>query len=176
MGARAARGGGRPCHRGVGEASRRKPLTVASSSYASSARPAPDGARPRSSSRWERRGTYRLRPYGRTRRDGFAMFRVENADFIADKLAAELLPDQEYREAAKNSEEAIRRLLEAGHANGGRIEFDVDWAMRAAVGKWFISCADDGDGMDRSELELYMTTLAVHGAGRNQSLTGNQGM
>ena len=34
------------------------------------------------------------------------MFSVENADFIADKLASELLPDQEFREVAKNAEEA----------------------------------------------------------------------
>jgi hypothetical protein len=32
------------------------------------------------------------------------MFRVENADFIADKLASELLPDQEFRDATTNAE------------------------------------------------------------------------
>ncbi|WNB86463.1 hypothetical protein [Cellulomonas sp. ATA003] len=106
------------------------------------------------------------------------MFKVENADFIADKLAAELLPDQEYREVAKNAEEAIRRRLEAtGAAGGGRIEFDVDWALHAQSGAtWFLCCADNGDGMDRYTLERYMTTLAVEGAGANQSLQGNQGM
>lgn len=105
------------------------------------------------------------------------MFRVENADFIADKLASELLPDQEYREAAKNAEEAIRRRLEIEPASpSGRIEFDVDWAMLQATGAWYLSCADNGDGMSHSELERYTTTLAVQGAGRNQSLSGNQGM
>ena len=105
------------------------------------------------------------------------MFRVENADFIADKLASELLPDQEYREAAKNAEEAIRRRLEAEPTSAsGRIEYDVDWAMLQATGAWYLSCADNGDGMSRSELERYTTTLAVQGAGRNQSLSGNQGM
>jgi hypothetical protein len=105
------------------------------------------------------------------------MFKVANADFIADKLASELLPDQEYREAAKNAEEAIRRRMEAaGDTSGGRIEIDIDWAMLEATGNWYVSCADDGDGMSRVELERYMTTLAVQGAGLNQSLTGNQGM
>lgn len=104
------------------------------------------------------------------------MFRVENADFIADKLASELLPDQEYREAAKNAEEAIRRRIETEPPASGRIEFDVDWAMLQATGAWYLSCADNGDGMSRSELERYTTTLAVQGAGRNQSLSGNQGM
>jgi hypothetical protein len=109
------------------------------------------------------------------------MFKVENADFIADKLAAELLPDQEYREAYKNSEEAVDRRQRAEAAGGeemapGRIEFDVDWPLLASEGRWFLCCADNGDGMTRSELERYVTTLAVTGANQNQSLTGNQGM
>jgi hypothetical protein len=109
------------------------------------------------------------------------MFKVENADFIADKLAAELLPDQEYREAFKNAEEAVERRQRAQAARDedpspGRIEFDVDWSLLASEGRWFLSCADNGDGMTRSELERYVTTLAVTGANQNQSLTGNQGM
>src|SRR5437879_13894942 len=103
------------------------------------------------------------------------MFQVENADFIADKLAEELLPNQEYREVTKNAEEAIRRRMEAeGSKKDGRIEFDVDWPLLAQTGDWFISCADNGDGMSRSELTKYMTTLAVQGAGGNQTLWGNQ--
>lgn len=105
------------------------------------------------------------------------MFKVENADFIADKLAAELLPDQEYREVAKNAEEAVRRRLAAGVDGRGRIEFDVDWALHEkSPSAWFLCCADNGDGMDRFTLERYMTTLAVEGAGGNQSVHGNQGM
>jgi hypothetical protein len=105
------------------------------------------------------------------------MFKVDNADFIADKLASELLPDQEYREATKNAEEAIRRRMAAdGSTTGGRIEVDVDWAMRDATGGWYISCADNGDGMTRAEMERYTTTLAVRGANKNQTITGNQGM
>jgi len=105
------------------------------------------------------------------------MFRVENADFIADKLAAELLPNQEYREVLKNALEAVeRRMTAEGVKTGGRIEFDVDWDMLGSVRRWYISCADNGDGMGRSELERYTTTLAVQGAGRRQSLKANQGM
>ncbi|MFT3866567.1 MAG: ATP-binding protein [Solirubrobacterales bacterium] len=105
------------------------------------------------------------------------MFRVENADFIADKLASELLPDQEQREVYKNAEEAVgRRITAEDLGSTGRIEFDVDWPMHERTGKWFISCADDGDGMSRSELTRYMTTLAVQGANQNQSIVGNQGM
>jgi hypothetical protein len=105
------------------------------------------------------------------------MFRVENADFIADKLASELLPDQEQREVYKNAEEAVARRIAAGESDPtGRIEFDVDWPMHERTGKWFVSCADDGDGMSRSELTRYMTTLAVQGANQNQSIIGNQGM
>lgn len=108
------------------------------------------------------------------------MFRVENADFIADKLASELLPDQEYREAVKNAEEAIlRRFRTDGVTTGGRIEVDVDWALHENTVEavaWYTSVADNGDGMSRSDLTRYMTTLAVEGANRNQSLTGNQGM
>jgi len=105
------------------------------------------------------------------------MFRVENADFIADKLASELLPDQEQREVYKNAEEAVLRRLAAEAApGGGRIEFDVDWPLHERTGEWLICCADDGDGMSRSELERYMTTLAVSGANQNQSIVGNQGM
>jgi Histidine kinase-, DNA gyrase B-, and HSP90-like ATPase len=107
------------------------------------------------------------------------MFRVENADFIANKLAAELLPYQEYREAFKNAEEAVHRRLTAnGKKSGGRIELDVDWHLHA-VGTgnpWYVSVSDNGDGMTRAQLEVYMTTLAVEGANQNQSLTGNQGM
>jgi hypothetical protein len=105
------------------------------------------------------------------------MFRVENADFIADKLASELLPDQEQREVYKNAEEAVhRRLKFEDKPSGGRIEFDVDWPLHERAGDWLICCADDGDGMSRSELERYMTTLAVEGANQNQSILGNQGM
>lgn len=104
------------------------------------------------------------------------MFSVENADFIADKLASELLPCQEFREVAKNAEEAVQRRLALDGLRDGRIEFDVDWPMLEATGQWFVSCADNGDGMTRVELQRYMTTLAVQGAGRNQSLRGNQGM
>src|SRR5262249_11858003 len=62
------------------------------------------------------------------------MFRVENADFIADKLASELLPNQEYREVAKNAEEAVERRIAADGEQDGRIEFDVDWALLESVG------------------------------------------
>lgn len=104
------------------------------------------------------------------------VFSVENADFIAEKLASELLPDQEFREAAKNAEEAILRRSAAGADPTGRIEFDVDWPLLAAGGRWAICCADDGDGMSRVQLERYMTTLAVVGANQNQHIGGNQGM
>jgi hypothetical protein len=106
------------------------------------------------------------------------MFRVDNADFIAEKLAAELLPLQEFREVAKNAEEAILRRMQAEGTFSGRIEFDVDWYMHSAtVGNpWYISCADNGDGMTRTELERYTTTLAVRGANQNQTISGNQGM
>lgn len=110
------------------------------------------------------------------------MFKVENADFIADKLAAELLPNQEFREAAKNAEEAIERRRRAEESRSlkpadGLIEFDVDWALHEQEpSAWYLCVADDGDGMSRFELEKYMTTLAVTGANQNQSITGNQGM
>lgn len=105
------------------------------------------------------------------------MFRVENADFIADKLASELLPNQEFREVLKNALEAVERRRKLPKSkNACRIEFDVDWSLLAKTGHWFISCSDNGDGMDRSELERYTTTLAVQGAGQNQSISGNQGM
>ena len=104
------------------------------------------------------------------------MFSVENADFIADKLASELLPNQEFREVAKNAEEAVARRTAVDGVPDGRIEFDVDWPLLEETGQWFIACADNGDGMSRVELDRYMTTLAVQGAGRNQSLRGNQGM
>lgn len=105
------------------------------------------------------------------------MFKVENADFIAEKLAAELLPNQEYREVLKNALEAVERRMAAdGSTKGGRIEFDVDWSFHEQAGNWFLACADNGDGMTRAELEKYTTTLAVQGAGRSQSIRGNQGM
>jgi hypothetical protein len=104
------------------------------------------------------------------------MFSVQNADFIADKLASELLPWQEYREVAKNAEEAVLRRMAQDGVRDGRIEFDVDWPFLDNSGHWFVACADNGDGMSRHELSKYMTTLAVEGAGRNQSLHGNQGM
>lgn len=104
------------------------------------------------------------------------MFRVENADFIADKLAAELLPNQEFREVVKNGLEAVARRTGADATQNGRVELDVDWSLLEKTDRWYVSCADNGDGMNRSELERYMTTLAVQGAGMNQSLRGNQGM
>jgi hypothetical protein len=104
------------------------------------------------------------------------MFKVQNADFIADKLASELQPDQEFREALQNAIEAVQRRMARDGSATGRIEFDVDWPMLEATGNWYIAGADNGDGMDRHELERYTTTLAVVGAGGNQSISGNQGM
>lgn len=105
------------------------------------------------------------------------MFRVANADFIADKLASELLPLQEFREVTKNAQEAIaRKQAHSSEAMTGRIEFDIDWALLGETQQWLLACADSGDGMTRAELERYTTTLAVEGASGNQSLTGNQGM
>lgn len=110
------------------------------------------------------------------------MFKVENADFIAEKLAAELLPNQEYREGYKNAEEAVERRIRADRAAGrepapGRIDADVDWELHEQdPDSWYLAIADNGDGMSHSELERYMTTLAVTGANQNQSITGNQGM
>lgn len=104
------------------------------------------------------------------------MFSVENADFIADKLAEELLPYQEDREAYKNGEEAVLRRMTSDGSKTGRIVFDLDWPLLSQTGAWYLSCADDGDGMSRSELQRYMTTLAVKGAGNSQGLRQNQGM
>ncbi len=105
------------------------------------------------------------------------MFKVENADFIADKLAAELLPNQEFREVLKNAIEAVQRRMAAqGVTEGGRVEFDVDWALLNATGNWYVCCSDNGDGMNHAELTKYTTTLAVRGAGNSQSLRENQGM
>ncbi|HET9768491.1 MAG TPA: ATP-binding protein [Thermoanaerobaculia bacterium] len=107
------------------------------------------------------------------------MFRVENADFIAEKLAAELLPNQEFREVLKNALQAVERRMRAeGVTQGGRIEFDVDWHLHQGVPgePWYLSCSDNGDGMNRSQLERYTTTLAVQGADQKQSIRGNQGM
>lgn len=105
------------------------------------------------------------------------MFKVGNADFIADKLASELLPNQEFREVLKNALEAVdRRLRVEGANSGGRVEFDVDWSIHAQTGLWYVCCADNGDGMNRTELDKYTITLAVEGAGKNQSIRGNQGM
>lgn len=102
------------------------------------------------------------------------MFKVEKADFIAEKLAAELAPDQEQREVAKNGLEAIERRRLTSEDKSGRVEFDIDWPL--VESGWYLACADDGDGMTKSELEKYSTTLAVVGANNNQGLTGNQGM
>lgn len=105
------------------------------------------------------------------------MFKVENADFIAEKLASELLPYQENREAYKNGEEAVeRRMAGDGASTGGRVEFDVDWPLLEQADHWFLACCDNGDGMSRAQLERYMTTLAVRGAGNNQGVRANQGM
>src|SRR5262245_17206728 len=106
------------------------------------------------------------------------MFKVENADFIADKLSAELLPNQEFREVVKNALEAVERRMRAdGSKSGGRIELDVDWSLHSGADEapWYAGCSDNGDGMNRSELDKYTTTLAVIGAGGNQSIRGNQG-
>jgi hypothetical protein len=63
-----------------------------------------------------------------------------------------------------------------GLTTGGRVEFDVDWPLLAQTGDWFLACADNGDGMNKAELQRYMTTLAVQGAGNNQGIHANQGM
>lgn len=113
-------------------------------------------------------------------------FDFENADFVAEKLEAELLPHQEIREAFHNELEAVTRRaaekLAAGEQYGPWIRIGVDWtrvdygASAGAEPTWRLSVLGNGDGMTREELQRYAKTLAVSGANNNQSKGGNQGM
>jgi hypothetical protein len=113
-------------------------------------------------------------------------FDFENADFVADKLEAELLPKQEIRESVHNELEAITRRaaekLAAGEPYEPWLRVGVDWTYidaEVASGKepvWRLSVLGNGDGMTRAEVERYAKTLAVSGANNNQGKGGNQGM
>jgi hypothetical protein len=113
-------------------------------------------------------------------------FDFENADFVADKLEAELLPNQEIREAFHNELEAVTRRaaekLAAGEEYKPWIRVGVDWThvdAEIAAGNepvWRISVIGNGDGMTRAQVERYAKTLAVSGANNNQGKGGNQGM
>lgn len=113
-------------------------------------------------------------------------FNFENADFVADKLEAELLPNQEIREAVHNELEAVTRRaaeqLAADEPYRPWIRVGVDWTnvdYQATTGSepvWRLSVLGNGDGMTREELQRYAKTLAVSGANNNQSKGGNQGM
>lgn len=113
-------------------------------------------------------------------------FDFENADFVADKLEAELLPNQEIREAFHNELEAvIRRAAEkiaAGGAYEPWIRIGVDWTVVDSESKqglaptFRLSVMGNGDGMTRAQVERYAKTLAVRGANNNQGKGGNQGM
>ena len=73
---------------------------------------APKGARQRSSSQRCAECILDTGPLRAACEGGPPVFRVENADFIADKLASELLPNQEYREVLRNALEAL--LIQRG--------------------------------------------------------------
>lgn len=113
-------------------------------------------------------------------------FDFENADFVADKLEAELLPNQEIREAFHNELEAVTRRaaekLEQGEPYRPWIRVGVDWTtIDAEVAQggtpiWRLSVMGNGDGMTREEVQRYAKTLAVSGANNNQGKGGNQGM
>jgi len=113
-------------------------------------------------------------------------FDFEDADFVADKLEAELLPNQEIREAVHNELEAVTRRaaekIAAGEDYAPWIRVGVDWThidAEIAEGNepvWRLSVIGNGDGMTRTEVEKYAKTLAVRGANRNQGKGGNQGM
>jgi len=113
-------------------------------------------------------------------------FNFQNADFVADKLEAELPPNQEIREAFHNELEAVTRRaaekLAAGEQYKPWIRVGVDWThidAEASSGDdptWRLSVLGNGDGMTREELERYAKTLAVVGANNNQGKGGNQGM
>lgn len=112
-------------------------------------------------------------------------FDFENADFVADKLEAELLPNQEIREAFHNELEAVtRRAAEKLRENAAYkpwIRVGVDWTrveVEAREGEpvWRLSVLGNGDGMTANELQRYAKTLAVSGANNNQGKGGNQGM
>lgn len=113
-------------------------------------------------------------------------FDFENADFVADKLEAELLPHQEIREAFHNELEAVIRRAAEKLADDEPykpwIRIGVDWrSIDAQVGAgidpvWRLSVLGNGDGMTRDELQRYAKTLAVTGANNNQRKGGNQGM
>ena len=74
--------------------------------------------------------------------------------------------DKAHSEAAFQVRHLLSKIRGRFSDFGGRIEFDVDWSLLDETGQWFLCCADNGDGMTRSELERYTTTLAVRGAGR----------
>lgn len=113
-------------------------------------------------------------------------FDFENADFVADKLEAELLPHQEIREAFHNELEAVVRRaaekLAIDEPYQPWIRVGIDWThIDAEIGSgdepvWRLSVLGNGDGMTREELQRYAKTLAVSGANNNQSKGGNQGM
>jgi len=75
------------------------------------------------------------------------MFRVENADFIADKLAAELLPNQEFREVLRCSRSRRAPDWAESRTIGARIEFRRRLGLVRRTVAGTSSCADTGDGI-----------------------------
>ena len=107
------------------------------------------------------------------------MFRVDNTDFIANKLAAELLPDQEQREAFRTLTKPSREDARGGHQQRGA-GLSSTWTgistSSATTTRGSFRTRTTATACTASSFERYMTTLAVVGANQNQSIVGNQGM
>lgn len=102
--------------------------------------------------------------------------RVANIAFLLDRLAADTPPNQQIRELTQNAIEAIQRRQKAGDTKEGVIRWDVDWDHLNRLGEYKLSIVDNGDGMSPDQMDEYLNSLAVQGAGETQSISQNFGV
>lgn len=102
--------------------------------------------------------------------------RVANIAFLLDRLAADTPPNQQIRELTQNAIEAIQRRQRNGDSREGIIRWDIDWDHLNRANEYKLSVVDNGDGMNPDQMDEYLNSLAVQGAGATQSISQNFGV
>jgi hypothetical protein len=96
--------------------------------------------------------------------------KVDNANFLLERLAADCAPNQYIRELTQNSIESILKTVE----REGRVVWDVDWDYLEATGKYKAAISDTGCGMSLPDLRRYTNHLSS--SGNVQALDRNYGL
>lgn len=100
--------------------------------------------------------------------------KVENMEFLIERMSSDCGPFQFVRELTENSIQAIQARKANGWKGQAKIVWDVDWHLVENDNVYKLEISDNGTGMTGAEIQKYINRLAS--SGREQGLQKNFGM